>query len=90
MIWHPNHPICDGGCGELADECACMRPNPLGSMRTEPGIGSIAERGLANVRAAMQVAPRTRRDRDQDTNPTRAAAIARARTERTNAKEATP
>ena len=90
MTWHPNHPICDGGCGELADECACTRPNPLGSMRLEPGIGSIAERGLANVRAAMQVAPRTRRDRDQDTNPTRAAAIARARTERTNAKEATP
>ena len=44
--------------------------------------------GVNRVRAAMQVAPRTRRDRDQDTNPTRAAAIARARTERTNAKEA--
>jgi len=46
--------------------------------------------GVNQVRAAMQVAPHTRRDRDQDTNPTRAAAIARARTERTNTKEATP
>ena len=75
-------------CGaELADECpSCARSNPLGSMHLNP----IAERGLANVRAAMQVAPRTRRDRDQDTNPTRAAAIARARTERTNTKEAQP
>lgn len=53
-------------CGaELADECpSCARTNPLGSMRIEPGIGSIAELGLRNVRA-----------------------IARARTERTNAKE---
>ena len=77
-------------CGaELADECPrCARSNPLGSMRVAPGIGSIAERGLRNVRAAMQVAPRTRRDRDDDPNPTRARAIARARTERTNAKEA--
>ena len=47
-----------------------------------------APRGVNRVRAAMQVAPRTRRDRDQDPNPTRAAAIARARTERTNTKEA--
>ena len=75
-------------CGaELADECpSCARTNPLGSMRLNP----IAERGLSNVRAAMQVAPRTRRDRDQGPDPTRAAAIARARTERTNTKEATP
>jgi hypothetical protein len=28
-----NHPPCPGGCGELADECTCRRPNPLGSMR---------------------------------------------------------
>ena len=46
--------------------------------------------GVNRVRAAMQIAPRTRRDRDQDTNPARAAAIARARTERTNAKETQP
>ena len=51
-------------------------------------LDPVAAHGLANVRAAMQVAPRTRRDRDQDPDPTRAAAIARARTERTNTKEA--
>ncbi len=29
------HPDCPGGCGELADECACppARRNPLGSMK---------------------------------------------------------
>lgn len=28
-----NHPPCPGGCNELADECRCARPNPLGSMK---------------------------------------------------------
>jgi hypothetical protein len=27
------HPGCPGGCGNLADECTCRRPNPLGSMK---------------------------------------------------------
>lgn len=38
--WFDHHPPCSGGCGQLADECACARPNPLGSMRIEPAIGS--------------------------------------------------
>jgi hypothetical protein len=29
----PHHFACPGGCGELADECACRRKNPLGSLR---------------------------------------------------------
>ena len=57
---------------------------------TADDLDPIAERGLDLVRHALTVAPRTRRDRDQDTNPTRSAAIARARTERTNAKETQP
>ena len=35
-----HHPPCPNGCGELADECACPNPNPLGSMTIEPPIGS--------------------------------------------------
>jgi hypothetical protein len=31
-----HHPPCPGGCGNLADECGCPRPNPLGSMRIVP------------------------------------------------------
>lgn len=27
-----HHPECSGGCGQLADECTCRHPNPLGSM----------------------------------------------------------
>lgn len=46
--------------------------------------------GVNRVRAALTVAPRTRRDRDDDPNPTRARAINRARTDRTNAKETQP
>jgi hypothetical protein len=29
----PRHAPCACGCGELSDECAGPRPNPLGSMR---------------------------------------------------------
>lgn len=36
-----HHPPCPGGCGELADECACARPLPLGSMGVHEPIGSI-------------------------------------------------
>jgi len=35
-----HHPPCPGGCNNLADECACPRPNPLGSMRIVEPIGS--------------------------------------------------
>ena len=83
MAWHPNHPPCDCGCGELADECAGPRPNPLGSMR----LTTTAENGLRNVRAAIRTRPGTH---DTDPDPTRARAIARARQDRTNAKEAQP
>lgn len=31
-----HHPPCRCGCGELADECAGPRPNPLGSMTITP------------------------------------------------------
>ena len=31
-MYNDNHQACKGGCGELADECACARKNPLGSM----------------------------------------------------------
>lgn len=41
-----HHPPCLGGCGQLADECACNRPNPLGSMRIEE---ARAVRHLANA-----------------------------------------
>ncbi len=45
-----HHPPCPGGCGELADECCCPRPNPLGSMRITGPVGSRTERaaGLAS------------------------------------------
>lgn len=29
---HPHHPTCPGGCGELADECACKTMHPLGKI----------------------------------------------------------
>jgi hypothetical protein len=48
-------------------------------MRLDP----VAENGLRNVRAAI----RTRPAHATDTDPTRARAIARARQDRTNAKE---
>jgi len=35
-----HHPACSGGCGQLADECACPRPNPLGSIRVVPAAAS--------------------------------------------------
>lgn len=28
-----HHPECPGGCGQLADECACPQPGALGSLR---------------------------------------------------------
>lgn len=31
-----HHPPCTCGCGELADECAGPKPNPLGSMSISP------------------------------------------------------
>ena len=40
MSRHDHHPPCPNGCGELADECACPSPNPLGSMTIEPPVGS--------------------------------------------------
>lgn len=33
-----HHPPCRCGCGELADECAGPRPNPLGSVRLSPVV----------------------------------------------------
>ena len=89
MSWHPNHPPCDCGCGELADECAGPRPNPLGSMRVtqcplHPDAPTPCHTcGAARARAAI----RTRPAHTTDTDPTRARAIERARTER-NTKEA--
>lgn len=38
--WDDHHPACRGGCGQLADECECPMPNPLGSMRVTTPIGS--------------------------------------------------
>jgi len=43
--WRPyragdHHFPCPGGCNQLADECACEHPNPLGSIRVNPPIGS--------------------------------------------------
>ena len=63
-----------------------MTACPLHPEQTQP----CATCGVNRVRAALTVAPRTRRDRDDDPNPTRARAITRARTERTNAKETQP
>ena len=38
-----HHPPCPGGCGDLADECGCAQPNPLGSMRiVEPAPNYVA------------------------------------------------
>jgi hypothetical protein len=36
-----HHPPCPGGCGNLADECGCARPNLLGSMTISEPIGSL-------------------------------------------------
>ena len=56
--WFDHHPPCPGGCNQLADECACPRPNPLGSMRVEPPIGSAN----AFERAAQARARRTQHE----------------------------
>ncbi len=45
-----HHPDCPCGCGELADECAGPRPNPLGSMRTTPPSGSTPRTGSTAFR----------------------------------------
>lgn len=37
-----HHPTCPGGCNELADECRCPRPAPLGSMRVTPAVKTMA------------------------------------------------
>jgi hypothetical protein len=34
-----NHRACSGGCGELADECTCRHPSPLGSMQISVPVG---------------------------------------------------
>ena len=50
-----NHPPCPGGCGQLADECACANPNLLGSMvvhvpaSREELMATLAERVAAEV-----------------------------------------
>ena len=53
----------------------------------DDGLDPIAKTGLRNVRAAIRTRPGTH---DTDPDPTRARAIARARQDRTNAKEAQP
>ena len=50
-----HHPPCPNGCGELADECACPSPNPLGSMTIEPAIGSAARPDVREVVLTVQM-----------------------------------
>lgn len=44
MTTRAHHPPCAGGCGQLADECGCRRPNPLGSMTIDHGRRDAAVR----------------------------------------------
>lgn len=46
--WNTHHRPCSCGCGQLADECAGPRPNPLGSMTIRPPRTSIALAPLTN------------------------------------------
>ena len=60
--WFDHHPPCPGGCNQLADECTCPRPNPLGSMRIVPAIGSApiyVATGIAAFERTLQEAART-------------------------------
>lgn len=47
-----NHPPCQCGCGELADECAGANPNPLGSIRINAvatgAYVAVTERGRSD------------------------------------------
>ena len=50
-----HHPACPGGCGELADECACPDPSPLGSVRVEERMASgLPESWWADEEEAAQ------------------------------------
>lgn len=49
-----HHPPCPGGCGELADECRCPRPNPLGSMQIDRDADNVPSDRVRAYAEAMR------------------------------------